>query len=66
VRIGRHLYEPKARLLQADRLHPTRRGQIAIAELVASELVRLEWAKEEDLEFDLAALELNLGRSRPR
>jgi hypothetical protein len=61
VRIGRHLFPPDARLLQRDQLHPTRRGLVAVAQLLASELVRLDWAREEEFVFDLEGVERRLG-----
>ncbi|HEX6884445.1 MAG TPA: hypothetical protein VF530_13790 [Planctomycetota bacterium] len=60
VRIGRHVYPAGTRLLQADRLHPTLEGLIAMAQLVCAELVRAELAPEEAFRFELEAVRKRL------
>jgi hypothetical protein len=63
VRIGRHLYPAEADLLQDDLLHPTLEGLVAIAQLVADELVRAGLAREQDFDFELESV---LGRVERR
>jgi hypothetical protein len=60
VRIGRHLFPPGTRLLQADRLHPTLDGLLAAAQLACDELTRAGLTREDDycLEFATARARL--------
>jgi hypothetical protein len=65
VRIGRHLFAAEADLLQDDLLHPTLEGLVAIAQLVADELVRSGLAQEGDFDFELEAVLARVER-RPK
>lgn len=52
VKIGRHTYPPKSRLLQPDELHPTLEGMVAVGQLVCDELVKLGLVREDEVLFD--------------
>ena len=67
VTIGRQTWPADSAdlLLRPDRLHPTIDGQVAIANLVAHELVRAKLVAETDVELDLAAVFEHLGEPVP-
>jgi hypothetical protein len=61
VRIGRHAFPAGTRLLQADDLHPTLVGMVAVAQLVCDELVARKLAREEDFEFGVEKVIARMG-----
>lgn len=67
VTIGRHTWPADSTdvLLRPDRLHPTVEGQVAIAHLVAHELVRAGLVSADEVELDLAAVFERLGEPVP-
>jgi hypothetical protein len=64
VRIGRHAFPAGAKLLQADRLHPTLDGLLAAAQLVCDELTRTGFTRDEDYCLEFANVRARLAPSK--
>lgn len=65
VKIGRHTYPPKSRLLQPDELHPTLEGLVAVGQLVCDELVKLGLVREDEVLFDRQSVHERTARPAP-